>query len=445
MEHMNHFPDDFIWGVATAAPQIEGAWREGGKGLSIWDTFCRRPDAVANADTLDHACDHYHRYPEDIELMRTLGVKHYRLSLAWPRIIPDGSGAVNPEGIAFYRRVLTALRDAGIRPLVTLYHWDLPQALQDAGGWLDRRTIDAYQRYAETCFEAFGDLVSDWTTFNEPWVFAFLGHAVGNHAPGLKRWDWGYQVSHNLLVAHGKAVKSLRRMLPQAKAGLVINAAAARRRSDSALDRRAEELFDLGGLGLYLDPILRGGYDPVLEAELRRRGVYPLVEEGDFETIRGDLDAIGLNYYSDMTVWGQPDGVEIGTGPGPGPERTDMGWTVWPQGLYDLLAKLAARYPGVPLFITENGSAWKDTVVEGRVDDVQRVAYLESHVAQAARAVADGLPLKGYYAWSLLDNFEWAEGYAKRFGLVHVDFATQKRTIKASGRRYARIIAENGI
>jgi len=442
---MNHFPKDFIWGVATAAPQIEGAWREGGKGLSIWDTFSRRPGAVVAGDTLDHACNHYHRYPEDIELMKQLGVKHYRLSLAWPRIIPDGSGAVNPEGIAFYRRLLTALRDAGIRPLVTLYHWDLPQALQDTGGWLDRKTIDAYVRYAETCFEAFGDLVSDWTTFNEPWVFAFLGYAMGTHAPGYKRWDWAYQVSHNLLVAHGKAVKSLRRMKPAAKASIVINSPAVRRRSDSDLDRRAELLFDLGGPWLYLDPILKGGYDPLLVSELKRRGVYPQVEEGDFEAIRGDLDSVGVNYYSDCTVWGDADGVGIGVGPGPGPERTDIGWTMWPEGLYELLKKFSVRYPGLPLYVTENGSAWNDSVVDGQVNDTKRVEYLEAHVAQACRAVAEDIPLKGYYAWSLLDNFEWAEGYAKRFGLIHVDFATQKRIIKASGRRYAQIIAENGI
>lgn len=442
---MNHFPKDFLWGVATAAPQIEGAWQEGGKGLSIWDTFCRRPGAVVGGDTLDQACNHYHRYQEDIELMRQLGVKHYRLSLAWPRIVPDGSGAVNPEGIAFYRRLLTALRAAGIRPLVTLYHWDLPQALEDVGGWLNRATIDAYVRYAQTCFEAFGDLVDDWTTFNEPWVFAFLGYAIGRHAPGYKRWDWGYQVSHHLLVAHGLAVKALRRTAPQARVSIVINHSAVQRRSDSAADRRAEELFDLGSPWLYLDPILRGGYDPVLVAELNRRGVHPQVEPGDWDAIRGDLDSVGINYYSDSTVWAQPDGIEIGVGPGPSSQKTAMGWTIWPEGLYQLLEKFAGRYPGMPLFITENGSAWVDEVVEGRVEDGDRVAYLEAHLAQAARAVADGIPLKGYYAWSLLDNFEWAEGYGKRFGLVHVDFQTQKRTIKASGHRYAQIIRDNAV
>ncbi|HTH13999.1 MAG TPA: family 1 glycosylhydrolase, partial [Spirochaetia bacterium] len=209
---MNQFPADFRWGAATAAPQIEGAWAEDGKGLSIWDTFSRRPGAVANGDTLDVACDHYHRFPEDIEIMKSLGIRDYRLSLAWPRILPEGTGQVNQAGIAFYRRLLTALRETGIRPLVTLYHWDLPQALEDRGGWLHRDTIDAYVRYAEVCFEAFGDLVDDWSTFNEPWVFAFLGYVWGVHAPGRRRMEWGYQVSHHLLVAHGRAVKSLRRM-----------------------------------------------------------------------------------------------------------------------------------------------------------------------------------------------------------------------------------------
>jgi beta-glucosidase len=442
---MNEFPADFRWGAATAAPQIEGAWAEDGKGLSIWDTFARRPGAVAGGDTLDVACDHYHRFPEDIEIMKSLGIRDYRLSLAWPRILPEGTGTVNQAGIAFYRRLLTALRDAGIRPLVTLYHWDLPQALEDRGGWLNRETIDAYVRYAEVCFEALGDLVDDWSTFNEPWVFAFLGYAWGVHAPGRKRMEWGYQVSHNLLVAHGLAVKALRRLLPRAKASIVINAAAARRRSDSADDLRAERLYDLGAGYLYLDPILKGGYDPELVSELQRRGMYPAVAEGDFEAIRGDLDAIGINYYFDQTVWHEgshPNDVRVGDGPGA--QRTAMGWTIYPEGLFELLEKFSGRYPNIPLFVTENGSAWEDEVVGDQVSDPQRTAYLEAHLAQAARAVAAGIPLKGYYAWSLLDNYEWAFGYGKRFGIVHVDFETQKRTIKASGHRYAQIIARRG-
>jgi beta-glucosidase len=443
---MNQFPADFRWGAATAAPQIEGAWAEDGKGPSIWDTFSRRPGAVVNGDTLDVACDHYHRFPEDIEIMKSLGIRDYRLSLAWPRILPEGTGAVNPAGIAFYRRLLTALKDAGIRPLVTLYHWDLPQALEDRGGWLHRDTIDAFVNYAEVCFEAFGDLVDDWSTFNEPWVFAFLGYVWGVHAPGRRRMEWGYQVSHHLLVAHGRAVKSLRRMLPRAKASIVVNAAAARRKSDSADDLRAERLYDLGAGYLYLDPILRGGYDPELVAEMKRRGVYPQVEEGDFEAIRGDLDAIGVNYYFDQTVWQEgehPNDVRVGEGPSD--QKTAMGWTIYPEGLYELLAKFSGRYPGLPLYVTENGSAWDDTVVNGQVSDPDRTAYLEAHLAQAARAIASGIPLQGYYAWSLLDNYEWAFGYGKRFGIVHVDFATQKRTVKASGLRYAQIIANRGL
>lgn len=441
---MKAFPKDFIWGVATAAPQIEGAWQEDGKGLSIWDTFSRRPGAVAGGDTLDQACVHYHRWPEDIQIMKEMGVKHYRLSLAWPRIIPDGSGKVNPLGIAFYRRLLTALRAAGIQPLVTLYHWDLPQALEDKGGWLHRETIDAFVRYAETCYEAFGDLVDHWTTFNEPWVFTFLGYSWGIHAPGLKREEWAFQASHHMLVAHGRAVRSLRRMLPNAKASLVVNHAAARRRSDSDDDRRAEVLFDLQSPFLYLDPVLRGGYDPLLEVEMRRRGVYPKVEAGDFDLIRGDLDAVGLNYYSDQTVWLQPNG-NVGASWGPSPEKTAMGWSIYPEGMFDVLEKFSRRYPGLDLFITENGSAWTDELANGEVDDKNRVAYLEGHLAQALRAVNSGIPLKGYYAWSFMDNFEWAEGYSKRFGLVHVDFTTQKRTIKASGRRYAAIMAANSL
>ena len=442
---MNHFPKDFVWGVATAAAQIEGAWREGGKGLSIWDTFSRRPGAVAGGDTLDTACNHYHLWPEDLEIIKQLGVKHYRLSLAWPRIQPDGLGAANPEGIAFYRKLLAALKVAGITPLVTLYHWDLPQALEDLGGWLHRDTIDAYVRYAEICYEAFGDLVDNWTTFNEPWVFTFLGYAFGVHAPGLKREEWGFQAAHHVLIAHGRAVSALRKRLPNAKVSIVLNHSAARRKSDSEADRRAEVLYDLHGLYLFLDPILRGTYDPALEKEMRRRGVFPKVEAGDFELIRGDLDALGLNYYMDHMVWSGPDGLSVQVAVGPNPEKTAMGWSSYPEGLFEILEKTSMRYPGLDLYITENGSAWDDTLVEGRVDDLKRTAYLEDHLRQVGLAIAAGIPLKGYYAWSLMDNFEWAEGYAKRFGLVYVDFATQKRTIKASGHRYAQIIAQNGL
>jgi len=443
---MKTFPDDFIWGTATAAPQIEGGWQEGGRGLSIWDTFSRKPGAVANGDTLDVACDHFHRWPEDIELMKSLGLRHYRLSLAWPRLFPQGTGELNVEGVKFYRTLLQALLDAGIRPLVTLYHWDLPQALQDKGGWLDRNTIDAYVAYATACFEAFGDLVTDWSTFNEPWVFAFLGYAEGIHAPGYTRWDWGFQVTHNLLVAHGRAARVLRSRFPHAKLSLVVNSGAARRRSDSAEDRKAVELFYLLGTWIYLDPILRGGYDPALEAELKRRGLYPQVEAGDFDDMKGSLDSVGINYYSDQTVWQEGDHAhDFRVGPGPSVERTAMDWSIYPEGIYQIVERFAARYPGMALFITENGSAWDDEVTGGQVHDKKRVDYLNSHLEQIARAVNDGLPLKGYYAWSLLDNFEWAEGYSKRFGLVHVDFATQKRIIKDSGKFYAKVIAQNGV
>ncbi len=435
------FPPQFRWGVATAAAQIEGAWNEDGKGLSIWDVFSRRPGAVANGDTPSVACDHYHRWREDVDLMKTLGLQHYRLSISWPRLFPTGRGKREERGFAFYRNLLEALVKAGIRPLVTLYHWDLPQSLQDEGGWLVRSTVEAYVAYAQACFDAFGDLVSDWATFNEPWVVSQMGHATGDHAPGMRNPAMAYQVLYHLQLAHARAKAAYHQLGGKGRVGWVVNHAAFRPATDTEADRLAAAKVDEIGFYLYLDPFFRGEYRPDAAQYLKAQGWWPQTEPGDGKLLQQGCDFIGLNYYSDLRVSADPlaeGGIRVFQEPEA--RKTTMGWTIWPQGLYDLLHKGAERYPGVPWMVTENGSAWNDTVEQGAVHDGDRLAYLKEHLVWLGRAVAEGLPVEGYYSWSLLDNYEWAYGYAQRFGLVLVDYATQKRTVKDSGLWYSQFI-----
>ncbi len=435
------FSSEFRWGVATAAAQIEGAWNEDGKGLSIWDVFSRRPGAVANGDTPSVACDHYHRWPEDVELMKTLGIRHYRLSLSWPRLFPEGRGAREERGFRFYRSLLEALVKAGIRPLVTLYHWDLPQSLQDEGGWLVRSTVTAYEHYAKACFEAFGDLVDDWVTFNEPWVVSQMGHSTGQHAPGMRNTAFAYQVLYHLQLAHAKAKLAYQTLGGKGRVGWVVNHAAFRPATASAADREAAAKVDEIGLFLYLDPFFKGEYRPEAAYYLKAKGWMPQGESGDGAILQQGCDFIGLNYYSDLMVSADPSSPdEVKVFQAADAPKTTMGWTIWPQGLAEILHKASARYPKVPWIVTENGSAWNDTVENGAVHDSARLDYLKAHLAWLGRAVADGLPVQGYYSWSLLDNYEWAYGYAQRFGLVHVDYATQKRTVKDSGLWYSQFI-----
>ena len=443
MDHLRDLPADFTWGAATAAYQIEGAVAEDGRLPSIWDTFCRVPGAVHNGDTGDVACDHYHRWREDVGLLRELGVGAYRFSISWSRVLPRGTGAVNPAGLAFYDRLVDELLDAGIRPFVTVYHWDLPQVLQDRGGWPARDTAYALAEFAGVVGSALGDRVADWFTVNEPLCAAWIGHLEGRMAPGERDVTRAVPAAHHLLLGHGLATLALRATLPAgSRVGAVVNLSPCEPATDDPADVAAAARADGHTNRWWLDPLHGRGY-PADMVEVY--GVQPPVRPGDLETIATPTDHLGLNYYFREVVTDDPDGdlPRARSVPVPDATHTDMDWEVHPDGLEQLLTRLAEDYRVPRVLVTENGSAWRDEVVGGTVADLERADYLESHVAAAVRAVGRGVPLAGYFVWSLLDNFEWSYGYAKRFGLVHVDYATQVRTIKDSGRRYAKLIAQH--
>ncbi|PRX96794.1 GH1 family beta-glucosidase [Allonocardiopsis opalescens] len=444
MDDLRAFEPDFVWGVATAAYQIEGAAAEDGRSPSIWDTFCRVPGAVANGDTGDVACDHYHRWPEDVAIMRRLGVSAYRLSTAWPRVLPEGTGRVNQAGLDFYDRLVDALLAAGIRPFVTLYHWDLPQALQDRGGWPERRTAEHFAEYAGVVARTLGDRVTDWTTLNEPSCSAWIGHLDGRMAPGLTSIEAAVPASHHLLLGHGLATAAIRaeaRATPSV--GIVNNLSPCEPATDRPEDAAAAVRADGHTNRWWMDPLHGRGYP---EDMVRVYGVEPPVRPGDLEAIATELDYLGLNYYFRNVVADDPGGRPpfIRGVPVPGSQRTAMDWEVHPDGLASMLVHMTEEYGARRLYVTESGSAWADVPgADGAVRDKQRTDYLERHLAACADAVRRGAPLRGYFVWSLLDNFEWAYGYDKRFGLVHVDYATQARTVKASGHRYAELIREH--
>ncbi|MGA4862654.1 GH1 family beta-glucosidase [Streptomyces lavendulocolor] len=434
------FPRDFAWGTATSAYQIEGAVAEDGRKPSIWDTFSHTPGKVDNGDHGDRACDHYHRWPEDIALMRALGTDTYRMSVAWPRIVPDGDGPVNTAGLDFYDRVVDGLLDAGITPSVTLYHWDLPQALQDRGGWTVRDTAEHLAAYASVVADRLGDRVTHWATLNEPLCSGWIGHLEGRMAPGLTDLTAAVRASYHLLLAHGLATAAVRSAAPGARIGLVTNHSTVEPASSRPEDIAAAVRMDGHTNRWWLDPVYGRGFP----ADMRELYGVELPERpGDLGTIAAPLDWHGLNYYFPATVADDPHGPvpharEVRL---PGVPRTGMDWQIDAGGIEALLMRLTDDYGVRRLYVTENGSAFPDTVgPDGAVDDPERTRYLEEHLAACARAIRKGAPLAGYYAWSLLDNFEWAYGYDKRFGLVHVDYATQTRTIKASGHRYADII-----
>jgi beta-glucosidase len=438
-------PEDFRFGVATAAYQVEGAAREDGRGESIWDRFCRRPGAVANGDTGDIACDHYHRWRDDLDLMASLGVESYRFSIAWPRVQPDGRGALNPKGIAFYRRLVEGLLARGIEPVATLYHWDLPQARQEAGGWVARDTAQHFAEYATLMASALGDVVTQWITHNEPWVVAFLGHAEGTKAPGIRDWPIALQVSHNLLLSHGLAIDALRAHGgPETRAGITLNLSPARPATTSEEDAAAARRMDGHINRWFLDPLLRGHYpEDMTRVYERRYGPLRGVAPGDADTISRPLDFLGVNYYFPARVRFDPASMplQIGTPP-PRTATTAMGWEVDAGGLHELLLRLRRDYGPLPVYITENGAAYTDRATDGGVvEDPQRVAYLAEHLAALERAIGDGADVRRYFAWSLLDNFEWEHGYGKRFGLVYVDYATQRRRPKRSALWYRDHIA----
>jgi beta-glucosidase len=445
------FPDGFLWGAATASFQIEGATTEDGRLPSIWDTFCEIEGNVANKDTGDPACDHYHRVDEDVALMVELGLDVYRFSIAWPRVIPTGTGAVNPAGLAFYDKLVDRLLENGIRPLATLYHWDLPQALGDRGGWLNRDVAQWFAEYTAVTVGALGDRVKHWTTLNEPWCSSILSYSIGNHAPGHHDPLEGMVAAHHLMLAHGTAVPVIREHCPDGEASITLNPtqvwgpengderdADAVRRADNALN------------GLFFSPIFHGAYPDGMIEDTAHLTDHAFIEDGDLETISAPLDNLGVNNYFPTRVRAARDG-EDGSNPMPGcdgvvevapiPPVTDMGWEQSPES-HRLIIERSARESGLPIYITENGSAWPDTVSDdGAVHDPERVNYLQQHLGAVADAIEGGTDVRGYFAWSLLDNFEWAYGYDKRFGIIHVDYDTQVRTIKDSGLEYARIIA----
>ncbi|MEU2549117.1 GH1 family beta-glucosidase [Streptomyces roseolus] len=459
------FPPRFLWGAATAAYQIEGAVAEGGRTPSIWDTFSHTPGKVAGGDTGDIACDHYHRYRTDVTLMSHLGIQAYRFSLSWSRVQPGGRGPANPAGLDFYRRLTDELLDAGITPVATLYHWDLPQELEDTGGWSARETAERFGEYTALAAEALGDRVNVWTTLNEPWCSAFLGYGSGVHAPGKTDPALALRAAHHLNLAHGRATAVLRSALPDAQVAVSLNLHQVRPLTTSPADLDAARRIDAVGNRVFTGPMLSGAYPADLLADTAHIVDWDtLVHAGDEAAIAAPIDLLGINYYtpavvsapspdaaaaghahgeSDHSPWPGSEDVNFHLPPG---ETTEMGWAIDPTGLYDLLMDVTRAHPGLPLAITENGGAFPDALTpDGQVDDHDRIAYLHQHLAAVHQAVDDGADIRGYFLWSLLDNFEWAYGYAKRFGAIHVDYDTQLRTPKRSARWYARAIATNSV
>ncbi len=452
------FPTDFRWGVATAAYQIEGAANEGGREPSIWDSFSRIPGKTLNGDTGDVACDHYHRFQDDVDLMGSMGVSDYRLSISWSRLLTGTN--LNPEGVDFYRRLLTSLLDGGITPWITLYHWDLPQRLEDAGGWPARETAQHFADYADAAHSALGDLANNWITVNEPVNSSLLGYAGGIHAPGLKSPLAGLAAAHHLHLGHGLATRAIKERDPTAQVGPAFLLTPVHPLTPEAGDQAAAAKLDGILNRLFLDPVFRSAYPDDLLENVERFGFRDVIDDGDLETVATPVDFLGVNYYFRVVVSSEPQGsassfdwrrdawvgcedvfpVEVDG------VRTEMGWEIYPDGLTEVLTRVSGDYTKVPIYITESGAAFADDVIAGaQVQDHDRVDYMRSHISAAKRAIDRGVDLRGYFAWSLLDNFEWTFGYAKRFGLVHVDFETQVRTPKQSAGWYGDLILNNGL
>ncbi len=437
------FPQGFFWGTATSAYQIEGAWNEEGKGPSIWDVFSHTPGKILDGSTGDTACDHYHRYQEDIALMARLGLNAYRFSVSWPRVLPEGQGTVNSLGLDFYDRLVDALCECGIEPFVTLYHWDLPQALQDGGGWEARNTALAFADYVSVVASRLGDRVHHWITLNEPLAVVVAGYVLGIHPPAKQQPHAAVQVSHHLNVAHSLAVQVLRGLCPASKVGITHVSLPVYPASESSEDQAAAQRFDCLVNRWFWEPSLTGQY-PVEGWELLAEFV-PQTDAGDEELLRVPIDFFGHNSYTRAVVRNDPSVPLVGASQVPqvGRPHTGMGWEVYPDHLYDSLLRITKDYRPPAIFVTENGAAYPDEVQAGRVADVQRVHYLREHLVRAGRAIAAGVPLQGYFCWSLLDNFEWTYGYTQRFGIVYVDFDTQQRIVKDSGYFYSRIASHN--
>lgn len=437
------FPENFVWGAATSAYQIEGAWQADGKGESIWDRFSHTPGKIEGAETGDVACDHYHLWREDVAILKDLGVDAYRFSISWPRILPEGRGAVNPAGIGFYDRLVDGLLEEGIAPFVTLYHWDLPQKLQDAGGWPDRMIVDVFCEYVDLVSRALGDRVKYWVTINEPFVCAKLGYNQGLHAPGHTDLAEALAAGHHLLLAHGRAVPIIRENVSNAKVGIALNPHPVIPASTSDADREAARRMEGEMNRWFIDPL--AGRDYPRDVIRQYQVGLPFIRSGDMESIAVPLDYVGVNYYTRIITRSQvvPEDRNLPVSVIP-EEKTDMGWEVYPQGIYEILKWFDDRYDFPAFYIAENGAAYRDVVDDGRVNDPARLAYIKRHLKFVHKAISDGMPVRGYFVWSFLDNFEWTYGYAKRFGLVYVDYATQKRILKQSAHGYRSIIQANG-
>jgi beta-glucosidase len=451
---MTSFPPDFLWGAATAAYQIEGAWNADGKGESIWDRFSRKPGAITNGDTGDVACDHYHRFAEDVGHMARLGLNAYRFSIAWPRVFPNGDSRMNQAGLDFYRRLIDTLHQHALQPVVTLYHWDLPQALQDRGGWVNRDTALRFAEYAAFVFDRLGRDVAFWATHNEPFIQAFYGHGNGTYAPG-RRNPWEIlTVGHHLLLSHGLAVRAFRAAAihtaqpgrPAPQIGIVLIIWPHYPASSHARDQRAAHRVDGAMHRMFLEPLFRGTYPADMLDHFALRRMRPAVRPGDLELISTPIDWLGVNTYSRLVHRADPRDLLIGARQvDPDGPTTAMGWAIYPDCIGEAL-QIAQKYTDVPLYISENGAAYADTLSpDGCVHDVERVAYLRAHIAAARRALDEGIDLRGYFVWSLLDNFEWSHGFSKRFGIIYVDYPTQRRIWKDSAHFYQQVIAANGL
>jgi beta-glucosidase len=445
------FPDSFLWGAATSAHQIEGAFSEDGRSESIWDRFEAAPGRIGDGSDASVACDHHSRWREDVGLMDWLGLDAYRFSIAWPRVIPGGTGAVSEAGLDFYDRLVDGLLEMNIIPFVTLYHWDLPQVIEDRGGWPERDTASAFAEYAGAVSCRLGDRVRNWITHNEPWCIASLGHEAGEHAPGLRDPAKALRAAHHVLLSHGLAVETIRSNSEGAEAGIVLNLVPAVPASGSPRDADAAREFDGWLNRWYLDPLFRGSYpaDAVEDRARRKhleRAELPFVRAGDLEIISREIDFLGVNYYTRAVIEAGSDGRPAAKRMVPEKELTDMGWEVYPDGLYDILTRVEREYSPGKIYITENGAAFADPEEEeGLVRDPRREDFLRRHLAAARRAIGEGVPLAGYFVWSLLDNFEWAHGYTKRFGLFRVDYGTQRRIPKSSAFMYREVIAANAV
>lgn len=442
-----NFPKEFLWGVATAAYQIEGAVKEDGRGPSIWDVFSHTPGKVIHGDTGDIACDQYHRLEADLDLLFELGIKAYRFSIAWSRVLPQGQGQLNQAGVAYYERLVDGLLKRNITPMVTLYHWDLPQALQEKGGWLNRDTAYIFADYAGQMHRIFGDRIPFWITLNEPWCSAFLGHQQGVHAPGIQDEAAALTATHHLLLAHGLGVAAMRAENKSTNLGITLNLTSNIPASATPADLAATRRVDGQENRLFLDPLFRGVYPADMVEHYRPVSAFQFVKAHDLDIIKAPFDFLGINYYERHLVKADPADKELGAiqmiedGP-----RTAGGIGINPEGLEDLLLRVKTDYTDLPLYITENGMAYHDYVdPEGQVKDEERTSYLDDHFRAAHAALLEGVDLRGYFVWSFLDVFEWALGYSKRFGIVYVDYRTQTRIPKLSAQWYSKIIAQNGL